>query len=117
MRENRLVSEYIYMFFISERQSVASADRRGKSGKRPDIMFMINHKGRMYELVFTKFAPNKKKKWMKCKPDKDDFGIIGIQVAGRKIHLNILIRDSDDVHRVYRLRAEIPVQKVDGKCF
>nr|CAG8523892.1 9084_t:CDS:2 [Entrophospora candida] len=26
-----------------------------------------------------------------CKPDKDEFGIIGVQVAGRKIRLSVLI--------------------------
>ncbi|CAG8664084.1 10202_t:CDS:2, partial [Racocetra persica] len=103
--------------FIStaERQSVASADRKGKSGtgKRPDIMFIINYKERIHELTFAecsrlvctedKEKTDQVKLWREmndglfwsrkaCKPDKGEFGIIGVQVA-----------------------AEIPVQKVDGE--
>ncbi|CAG8594642.1 9666_t:CDS:2, partial [Diversispora eburnea] len=28
-----------------------------------------------------------------CKPNKDEFGIIDVQVVGKKLHLSILIRD------------------------
>ncbi|CAG8457066.1 25434_t:CDS:2 [Gigaspora rosea] len=40
---------------IAEWQSIASADRKGKSGtgKRPDIMFIVNHKVRIHELAFA----------------------------------------------------------------
>ncbi|CAJ0833004.1 10149_t:CDS:2 [Entrophospora sp. SA101] len=40
----------------SERQSIASANRRkesGHSGRRPDIMFVIEDKGYVYELMFS----------------------------------------------------------------
>ncbi len=40
-----------------------------------------------------------------CKSDKDDFGIIGIQVAGTEIHLNILIRGMNEIHHFYNLRS------------
>jgi len=50
-----------------------------------------------------------------CKPDKDNFGIIGIQVAGTEMRLNILIRGMDEIHRLYNLRTvEIPIQPTDG---
>ena len=37
-----------------------------------------------------------------CKPD-NDFGIIGLQVAGSKLYLNILTRDMYDVCYYYHL--------------
>ncbi|CAG8446556.1 10837_t:CDS:10 [Acaulospora colombiana] len=37
----------------AERQSVASKDRRGERGKRPDIMFIVKHEDRIYELIFA----------------------------------------------------------------
>jgi hypothetical protein len=41
----------------------------------------------------------------------DEFGIIGMQVAGQTIRLNVLIRDMENIHRYYHLyEAEIPVQ-------
>ena len=45
------------------------------------------------------------------RPDRNEFGIIAIQIAGDMIHLNILIKDTDDIHYLYRLcSAKIPVQ-------
>ena len=44
------------------------------------------------------------------KPDKEQFGIIGIQVAGRTLYLNILIQDRADCHCYFHLyEAEVPV--------
>ena len=39
----------------SERQSSASADRKGdgRSGRRPDVIFVMKHNGKNYELLFT----------------------------------------------------------------
>ena len=49
-----------------------------------------------------------------CKLENDNFSIIGIQVAGNEMHLNILIRDIDEIHRLYNLRTvEIPIQPND----
>ncbi|CAG8558335.1 2596_t:CDS:2, partial [Acaulospora colombiana] len=39
----------------------------------------------------------------RCKPDKDEFGIVGVQVAGQTMRLNVLIRDKADIHRYYHL--------------
>jgi len=42
--------------------------------------------------------------------EKGQFGIIGIQVLGRMLRLNVLIRDDVEVHRYYKLReSEIPI--------
>jgi len=41
------------------------------------------------------------------KPEKGQFGIIGVQVAGQKLCLNILIRDKVEVHHYYKLRESI----------
>jgi hypothetical protein len=119
----------------AERQSIASKDRRGV-GKRPDVMFIASCNNRSYELIYgessriicdeQKKENDRVKTWREmndgmywahkgCKPDKDDFGIIGIQVAGNEMHLNILIRDIDKIHRLYNLRTvEIPIQPTDG---
>ncbi|CAG8662212.1 6220_t:CDS:2, partial [Acaulospora morrowiae] len=116
--------------FVStaERQSIASKDRRGKTGKRPDIMFMVKRGRKIYELMFAEcsrlFCDKEKEDndWVKlwremndgCKPKKEKFGIIGIQVAGQKLHLYVLIRDGDGINRLFRLRSvDILIQFTD----
>ncbi|CAJ0825920.1 6243_t:CDS:2 [Entrophospora sp. SA101] len=127
----------INLLSTAERQSVASADRMDerKQGKRPDVMFMTASKEKLYELMFVecsriicnddKKENDKVKLWREmndgmayvhggCKPDKNEFGIVGIQVAGRMLHLNVLIKDTDDINHLYHLRSvEIPIQPVD----
>jgi hypothetical protein len=87
---------------------MASADRRGKQGKRPDVMYIIEREEKLYELIFTessrlicidsKEENDKIKLWREmndgmayvhkgCRPDKDEFGILGIQVAGMLLSL------------------------------
>ncbi|RHZ43485.1 hypothetical protein Glove_1066g3 [Diversispora epigaea] len=119
----------------SEKQSSASADRRGegRSGRRPDIMFIMKHGVKKYELLYTECSrlsctPQKKKDdevklWRECNdglywvhksctPDRDQFGIVGVQIAGSTIRLNVLTRDLADIHRYYHIRdVEIPVQQ------
>ena len=121
----------------SERQSSASADRKGggRPGRWPDVMFVMKHNGKNYELLFTecsrlscttkKERDDQVKLWREindgmywtrksCKPDKDEFDIIGVQIAGKKLCLSILIRDMSEVHRYYHLHeSEIPVQLSD----
>ena len=49
-----------------------------------------------------------------CKLNKDDFGIIGIQITGTKMHLNILIRDINKIHHFYNLcKVKILIQLTD----
>lgn len=119
----------------SELQSSASADRKGegRSGRRPDIMFITMRDEKNYELLYTecsrltctaqKERHDAVKLWRECndgmywarkssRPDKDEFGIVGVQIAGTTIRLNVLIRDSADVHRYYHLReAKIPIRQ------
>ncbi|CAG8602589.1 4057_t:CDS:2, partial [Scutellospora calospora] len=119
----------------SELQSSASADRRGEGrwGRRPDIMFIMMCDEKNYELLYAECSrltcTMKKERydavklWRECndgmywarkssRPDNDEFGIVGVQIAGTTIRLNVLIRDSADVHRYYHLReAEIPVRQ------
>ncbi|RGB32663.1 hypothetical protein C1646_762600 [Rhizophagus diaphanus] len=98
----------------SERQSSASADRKGdgQSGRRPDVMI----RKRRDDQVKLWREVNDGMYWTRksCKPDKDEFGIIGVQIARKKLYLSVLIRDMSEVHRYYRLyESEIPVQLLD----
>ncbi|RHZ54562.1 hypothetical protein Glove_426g38 [Diversispora epigaea] len=119
----------------SERQSSASADRKGNGrlGRRPDIMFVMKRGEKNYELLYAKCSrltcTTRKEKndgvklwretndgmyWTRksCKPDKDEFSIIGMQVAGKKLRLSVLIRDMSEVHRYYHLHeSEILIQQ------
>ena len=46
------------------------------------------------------------------RPEKDEFGVIGLQVAGSMLRLTVLIRDGANVDRYYHLHeSRIPVQK------
>ncbi|RHZ47544.1 hypothetical protein Glove_578g47 [Diversispora epigaea] len=48
------------------------------------------------------------------KSEKEQFEIIGIQVAGNMLHLNVLIKDKTNIHRYYNIQsAEIPVRVSD----
>ncbi|PKK47892.1 hypothetical protein RhiirC2_872266, partial [Rhizophagus irregularis] len=116
-----------------ERQSIASADRRKRSGRRPDIIFVMIDRGKKYELMYTEclrlFCTEQKIKddavkiWRETndgmywvykgrRPEKDEFGIIGLQVAGSILRLTVLIRDGANVNRYYHLHeSRIPVQK------
>ncbi|CAG8563665.1 9361_t:CDS:2, partial [Acaulospora colombiana] len=38
-----------------------------------------------------------------CKPKKEEFGIVGVQVAGQTMRLNVLMRDNADIHRYYHI--------------
>ncbi|CAG8660323.1 24559_t:CDS:2, partial [Gigaspora margarita] len=97
----------------SELQSSASADRKGegRSGRRPDIMFITMRDEKNYELLYTECSR------LTCtaqkeRHDADEFGIVGVQIAGTTIRLNVLIRDSADVHRYYHLReAKIQIRQ------
>ncbi|RHZ69711.1 hypothetical protein Glove_280g68 [Diversispora epigaea] len=117
-----------------ERQSVASADRRGdgRVGRRPDIMFISKEDDKFYELMYAecsrvictkqKEEDDDIKLWRECNDglywaqksrrlEKEQFGIIGIQVAGCKLTLNVLIRDELEIHRYYKLHeTEIPIR-------
>ncbi|CAG8568030.1 633_t:CDS:2 [Paraglomus occultum] len=45
------------------------------------------------------------------KTRENEFGILGFQVAGRKFNLYVLIKDDEDISRLFLLRSiEIPTQ-------
>ncbi|RGB43158.1 hypothetical protein C1646_750055 [Rhizophagus diaphanus] len=89
---------------LYERQSIASADRRKRSGRRPDIIFVMMDRGKKYELMYTECS--------RRRPEKDEFEIIGLQVAGSILQLTVLIRDGANVDKYYHLhKSRIPVQK------
>ncbi|KAG9300974.1 hypothetical protein G9A89_005032 [Geosiphon pyriformis] len=126
-------------FFIStsEKQSIASANRKGEGymGRRPDIMLVVKYLETVFELMYvecSRLICSRQKKtddeiklwretndglyWIRqsLKPDKDQFDIVGIQVAGNVLYLNLLLRDMVNIHRYYHLQsAEIPVQFSD----
>src|SRR6266480_1937956 len=68
----------------------------------------------MKVLVLFVMNKNKVKIWREMNDGVYWAGIIGIQVAGTEMHLNILIRGMDEIHRFYNLcTAEIPIQPTD----
>ncbi|CAG8855467.1 33043_t:CDS:2, partial [Gigaspora margarita] len=89
-----------YAFLSSaERQSLASADKRGR-GKQPDIMFLEMCREKIYELMYIEclclICTDRKKKddevklwremndgmcyvYRSCRPVRNEFGILGIQ--------------------------------------
>ncbi|CAG8735260.1 11345_t:CDS:2, partial [Cetraspora pellucida] len=91
-------SSYISM---AEKQSVASAERKGEGylGKKPDTMFILNQEER---------ETNDGMDWVrnKCKPAKGKFGIVGIQEAGNVLKLNVLVRDEADENAEHKVRIE-----------
>jgi hypothetical protein len=89
-------------------------------------MFIAGFHNRTYELIYgesSRIICNRQKKeddlvktWREmndgmywahkgCKLENNNFSIIGIQVAGNEMYLNILIRDIDKIHRLYNLRT------------
>ncbi|CAG8539771.1 4837_t:CDS:2 [Rhizophagus irregularis] len=98
------VNENGPIIFLFERQSIASSDRKGDGrGRRPDIMLVTNESDKLYELMYVECS-------RKSKPEKGQFGIVGVQVAGPKLYLNVLIRDDVEVHRYYKLcESTIPI--------
>ncbi|CAG8794676.1 20074_t:CDS:2, partial [Racocetra persica] len=107
---------------ISERESAASADRKGngQAGRCLDVMFMVKHLDMLFEIMYVECSR------LVCTPQKmidddvklwreyndEQFGIVEIQVAGDTLHLNVLIRDQTNVNRYYNIEsAKIPVQK------
>ncbi|RGB22743.1 hypothetical protein C1646_775619 [Rhizophagus diaphanus] len=123
---------------LAECQSVASKNRRGGKGKRPDIIFIAKHMDRIYELIFAECSriicsdvkedDNRVKLWRElndalywtnrgCKlEEKNEFSILGFQVAGRKFNLYVLIRNKENISRLFLLRSVcIPTQYTNNK--
>ena len=121
----------------AERQSLASKARRNlgineeRMGKKPNVMGLLKQDEKIIELMYTESSRiicSKSKKvdddiklWREtldgasfvsalCRPVGNQFGIVGIQVAGTTIYLNVLIKDLAGIPRYYHLdHAEIPL--------
>ncbi|PKY56765.1 hypothetical protein RhiirA4_428489 [Rhizophagus irregularis] len=99
----------------AERQSIASKAQRNlgiigeQMGKKPDIMGLLEQDEKIIELLYTESSrivcSNSKKS-----DDEDQFGIVGIQVVGTTMYLNILVNDLAGIPRYFHLdHAEIPL--------
>ncbi|CAG8777262.1 4048_t:CDS:2, partial [Gigaspora margarita] len=85
----------------AKRESLASKNKKGKYGKKPDIMFILKYKKKKYELMYgecsqlvcneQKEEMDRAKLWREindgmfwvhkgCSPTKEEFGIVGIQI-------------------------------------
>jgi hypothetical protein len=106
-------------------------------GKKPDAMLLIKHGGKINELAYaecsriicndTKKASDEVKLWREtldgisfvnlvCRPLSNQFGIVGVQVAGEDIYLNILVNDASGLSRYFHIdHAEIPLTKSSQK--
>ncbi|CAJ0846420.1 10899_t:CDS:2, partial [Entrophospora sp. SA101] len=79
--------EFLATVLIFERQSLASADRRGngKVGRRPDIMFVSKEDDKFYELMYTESSTvicTKQKEeeddiklWGECRLENDNLAL------------------------------------------
>ncbi|RHZ49135.1 hypothetical protein Glove_529g7 [Diversispora epigaea] len=92
-------------FFIStlKKQSVASANRKGDGfmGRCSDIMFIDDDIKLWRECNDGLF-------WVRqtLKLNKDQFGIVDVQIADNKLHLNLLVRDIRNIDDDIKLWRE-----------
>ncbi|RHZ49862.1 hypothetical protein Glove_510g15 [Diversispora epigaea] len=100
----------------AERQSLASKVRRNdgtgkvKMGKKPDIMALENCDGKLVEFLYRELLDGNSYISSVCRPICNQFGVVGIQVAGEKIYLNVLINNASGIPRYFHLEhAEIPL--------
>ncbi|RGB22328.1 hypothetical protein C1646_677932 [Rhizophagus diaphanus] len=121
----------------AERQSIANKAQQSagvigeRMGKKPDIMGMMKQEEKVLELIYAEssciICTNSKKKndkiklWREaldgmsfiealCRPLGNQFGIVGIQIAGTTIQLNVLMKDLGGIPRYFHLEhAEIPL--------
>ena len=100
-------------------------------GKKPDIMGLLEQDEKIIELLYTelsrivcsnsKKSDNEVKLWREtldgasyisalCRPTRNQFGIVRIQVTGTTMYLNILVNDLAGIPRYFHLdHAEIPL--------
>ena len=121
----------------AERQSLASKARRNlgineeRMGKKPDVMGLLKQDEKIIELMYTessciicsksKKADDDVKLWREtldgasfvsalCRPAGNQFGVVGIQVAGTTMYVNVLVKDLAGIPRYFHLdHAEIPL--------
>ncbi|CAG8769446.1 hypothetical protein C2G38_684751 [Gigaspora rosea] len=110
----------------AEHQSIASKTRRN-AGVGKERMGLLKHDGKIVEFMFAECSRiiccNSKKDdddvklWRETldgmsfiDPTGNQFGVVGIQVAGTTIRLNILVRNLGGIPRYFHLdHAEIPL--------
>ena len=102
-------------------------------GKKPDVMVMAKYGGKIFELAYvessrilctkSKREDDSVKLWREaldgisfvgvaCRPTNNQFGIVGIQVAGEDLYLNILVKDASGILRYFHVdQVEIPFTK------
>ncbi|GET66478.1 hypothetical protein GLOIN_2v1776328 [Rhizophagus irregularis DAOM 181602=DAOM 197198] len=103
---------------IAERQSIASKIRKNKGidgeriGKKPDIMGIMKQDTNDIELIYvesSRITCSEKKKMIMI-PVGNEFGVVGIQIAGLDMRLNVLVKDLGGIPRYFHLdHAEIPI--------
>ena len=121
----------------AERQSLASKARRNlgineeRMGKKPDVIGLLKQDEKIIELMYTessriicsksKKADDDVKLWREtldgasfvsalCRPAGNQFGVVGIQVAGTTMYVNVLVKDLAGIPRYFHLdHAEIPL--------
>ncbi|CAG8511144.1 3647_t:CDS:2, partial [Gigaspora margarita] len=109
----------------TERQSLASKTRKnGRIEKKPDLMALKKYAEKTFEIAYVECsrvvcAKSKKtddsmKLWREtldglayvnesCRPKSNQFGIVGIQVAGEVIYLNVMVKDANGIPRYFHL--------------
>lgn len=138
-----LPNDYVCLS-TAERQSLASKARRNigvegeRMGKKPDVMMLIMAEEKVFELGYvessrincskTKNDDDYMKLWREtvdgvslidatCRPKTNQFGIVGIQVAGNIMYLNVLIKDAGGIPRYFHLdHAELPLFPNSFQC-
>ncbi|RGB29162.1 hypothetical protein C1646_818666 [Rhizophagus diaphanus] len=101
--------------------------------KKPDVMLMEKCGGKIFEIAYVEssriICTNSKKDddsvklWREtqdsisfvniaCRPLSNQFGIVGIQVAGEELYLNVLVKDANGIPRYFHLnQAQVPFSK------
>ncbi|RHZ84087.1 hypothetical protein Glove_85g72 [Diversispora epigaea] len=101
--------------------------------KKPDVMVMAKYRDKIFELAYVessrilctrlKKEDDLVKLWRETldgisfvgvayRPTNNQFGIVGIQVAGEDLYLNILIKDASRIPRYFYIdQVEIPFTK------
>ncbi|CAG8792714.1 5857_t:CDS:2 [Racocetra persica] len=89
----------ITLLSTAERQSVVSADRKGDGKQVCTKIKEENDDAKLWREM------NDGMTWVHkgCKPDKNEFGILGIHIAGKIMHLNVLIKDTDEIVNISML--------------
>ncbi|CAB4381326.1 unnamed protein product [Rhizophagus irregularis] len=99
-------------------------------GKKPDVMLMEKCGGKIFEIAYVESSrivcTNSKKDddsvklWREtqdgisfvniaCRLLSNQFGIVGIQVSGEELYLNVLVKDANGIPRYFHLnQAQIP---------